>query len=75
VLAAVGASQLGAGVYEGTCDALGDEAYDLPTLEEGYGATTIPAPAGTLLDGNHVIAITKTPESDEVVACGALPAD
>ncbi len=64
-----------AALYDGTCD----DPLTLPLFllgpldAEGVSETTIEAVLSDLNDGEHAIAIHRSAEEDEVLACGDIP--
>jgi hypothetical protein len=72
VIVPAGGGQQGAGIYSGTCDNVGDKVHEIPPLEEGTQAITLDADIQSLFDEPHTFVVTKTPASDEVIACGNI---
>ena len=55
-------------VYTGTCDALGDVAHELPTIEDGISVATLDVPPG---DVRGAVSVAESRDKPEVqVACG-----
>ena len=73
-LVTVGGEPQPAGIYKGTCEKP-DAAptYELPTLEEGIGATTLNVSLDALLAENHVVLVSESAKKrDTFVACAAI---
>jgi hypothetical protein len=62
------------GIYEGTCDDLGDAAFELEDIVDGVSESEVEADLADLMDGNHVIAVHAADDEDVTVACGEIEA-
>jgi hypothetical protein len=72
VIVPAGGGQQGAGIHSGTCDNVGGQVHEVPPLEEGTQAITLNASIQSLFDSPHAFVVTKSPTSDEVIACGNI---
>jgi hypothetical protein len=57
-------------IYAGTCDSLGDVAYELPTIEDGISVATLDLEVAELRGAISVSESRAKP--DEQVACGEI---
>jgi ketosteroid isomerase-like protein len=61
------------GIYEGTCDDLGDLAQQLASLWEGGAGSLISADFAGFLDEPHAVVVAASPDDpDTIVACGDI---
>ena len=73
VIVPSGGGQQGAAFYKGTCTDFDEaSAIDVGPLQEGSWALTLDRPIEDILEGGYVIAITKTPDDDTVIACAPI---
>jgi hypothetical protein len=65
-----------AGIYMGTCETLGEQAYALSTVVNGLSETTLDGVAlDQVADDAHAVAVFASVDTpDELIACGDIPA-
>jgi hypothetical protein len=59
-------------IYEGTCDDLGDVAFELEDIVGGVSESEIDANLMDLMDGNHAIVVHSANGDEVVVACAEI---
>ncbi len=59
-------------IYEGTCDDLGDVAFELEDIVGGVSESEIDASLMDLMDGNHAVAVHAPNGGDETIACAEI---